>query len=191
MYVRVWACRVAGFPWWSSGWDSALPVQGMQFKSLVGKQGYHILWGQKKEVPAGPSSLAQHLCPQRACGDVSKVRQEVKRDTRHGITCPEGCRRNTSQGGVVTMDQWAVSSLGQLSAQEHLPLAERSGPLWPAQKATSSPRGMNDKWMLPWDSVNPQRLQDGRKSREHLKFNTYLVFGVFPGFNSNSYLSFL
>ena len=39
----------------------------------------------------------------------------------------EGYRRNMSQGGVVTKDQWTVASLGRPSAQEHPPVAGRSG----------------------------------------------------------------
>ena len=43
--------RRQGLPWWSSGWDSALPLQGAQVRSLVGEIKSHMLSlpGQNKK----------------------------------------------------------------------------------------------------------------------------------------------
>ena len=38
-----------GLPWWSSGEDSALPLQGAWIPSLVGELKSHMLCGKKKK----------------------------------------------------------------------------------------------------------------------------------------------
>ena len=38
-----------GLPWWSSGYDSALPLQGVQVRSLVRELRSHMLRGTAKK----------------------------------------------------------------------------------------------------------------------------------------------
>ena len=38
-----------GLPWWSSGWDFAFQMQGVQVPSLVGKLGFHMPRGQRNQ----------------------------------------------------------------------------------------------------------------------------------------------
>ena len=46
--------KLLGTPWWSSGWDSVLPLQGARVQSLVGELGSHMPRGtaEKKKDPA-------------------------------------------------------------------------------------------------------------------------------------------
>ena len=54
-----------GIPWWSSGWDSALPLQGPGVRSLVRELRSHKLHGaakkkeKKKKVTCPRSQLVQ------------------------------------------------------------------------------------------------------------------------------------
>ena len=38
-----------GIPWWSSGWDSVLPLQGAWVQSVIRELRFHMMWGQKKK----------------------------------------------------------------------------------------------------------------------------------------------
>ena len=48
-----------GLPWLSSGWDSTLPVQGVQVWSLVRELRAHMLCGMAKK---NPTTQKQLLC---------------------------------------------------------------------------------------------------------------------------------
>ena len=41
-----------GFPWWSSSWDYALPLQGVGVQSLVRELGSHI-WPSRPKNEKG------------------------------------------------------------------------------------------------------------------------------------------
>ena len=43
--------QVRGLPWRSSAWDSVLPMQGAQVRSLVGELGSPMLHGVAKKKP--------------------------------------------------------------------------------------------------------------------------------------------
>ena len=49
VYNVVLITAIQGPPWWSSRWDSALPVQGVQVRSLVGELGSHMSRGVAKK----------------------------------------------------------------------------------------------------------------------------------------------
>ena len=39
-----------GLPWWSTGWDSALSLQGLWVRSLVRELRFHILYDVTKKL---------------------------------------------------------------------------------------------------------------------------------------------
>ena len=78
-----------GLPWWSSGWDSELPLQGAQVRSLIRGLESYIWCGTTKKIQPSPpqkkrTAVGRGICDERSRGQNTEGLQRADRDFEEG-----------------------------------------------------------------------------------------------------------
>ena len=84
-----------GLPWWSSGWDSELPLQGAQVRSLIRGLESYIWCGTTKKIQPSPPQKEQRWGEGYVMREVGARTQRVFKE-QTGILRREGWDRGSA-----------------------------------------------------------------------------------------------